>query len=156
MEEEEEEERLFGVEATEGDGLVLELGCGSGLGRHSARRSGCSLSTTSLRGLLTLSDLTLGVEGEALVCVRSTMLPVVLLRRRSQRDTALLSQETDDVADLLSCCPWSLRSLNGWKFGSEDPAQPSKKQTQARNKPKQMAKKTNKPRGLEVMTCWPI
>jgi hypothetical protein len=67
--------RLFGVEASDSDGLVFEFDRDTGLGSHSASRSGCSLRTTILRGLLTLADRPFGIGGAAWVSVRSAMLP---------------------------------------------------------------------------------
>lgn len=54
---------MLGVEATDGEDFALEFDCGIGLGRNWARRSGWSLSTTDLRGLLILIDLLFGVGG---------------------------------------------------------------------------------------------
>jgi hypothetical protein len=55
-------ERLFGVEANEGDDLALEFDRGTGLGKYWARRSGWSFSTTILCGFL-LIDRPLGIGG---------------------------------------------------------------------------------------------
>ena len=55
----------MGVEANDGDDLAFEFERGNGLGMNWARRSGWSLSTTVLRGLLILFDLLLGAGGEA-------------------------------------------------------------------------------------------
>ena len=58
---------MFGVEAIDGDDLALEFDLGIGFGANSARRSGWSLSTTILRGLVILIGLPLGIGGEAWV-----------------------------------------------------------------------------------------
>lgn len=89
-------ERLFGVEANEGDDLALEFDRGTGLGKYRARRSGWSFSTTILCGLLVLIDRPLGIKGAPGV-MEGVDIMVAWLSCGQGCDTSRLAVETEEL-----------------------------------------------------------